>query len=84
MCHSEWIGSPSNGSFSNIVDDVPKEVEDQLKDLKEAAEGDAKPKGETTSQCAEQASILKFESYLSIFYLVSCLSILTDLVISAS
>ena len=42
-----------------MVDDVPKEVEGQLKDLKEIAEGDAKPKGETTSQCAEQASILK-------------------------
>ena len=61
MHHSEWIGSPSNGFFSNMVDDVPKEVEGQLKDLKEVAEGDAKPKGETTSQCVEQASILKFE-----------------------
>ena len=38
---SEWIGSPSNGFFSNVVDDVPKEVEGQLKDLKEVAEGDA-------------------------------------------
>ena len=61
MHHSEWIGSPSNGFFSNMVDDVPKEVEGQLKDLKEIAEGDAEPKGETTSQCVEQASILKFE-----------------------
>ena len=59
MHHSEWIGSPSNSFFSNMIDGVPKEVEGQLKDLKEAAEGDAKPKGETTSLCAEQTSILK-------------------------
>ena len=59
MHHSEWIGCPSNGFFSNMVDDVPKEVEGQFKDLEEIAEGDAKPKGKTTSQCVEQASILK-------------------------
>ena len=63
MHHSEWIGSPSNSFSSNVVDDVPKEVKGQLKDLKEVAEGDAEPKGKTTSQCVEQASILKFESW---------------------
>ena len=61
-----------------MVNDISKEVEGQFKDLKEIAEGDAEPKGKTTSQCVEQASILKFESYLSILNLVSYLSILTE------
>ena len=73
MHHSECIGSPSNGFFGWW-----DSLAGQLKDLKKVAEGDAKPKGETTSQCVEQASILKFESYLRILNFVSYLSILTE------
>ena len=52
------IWSSSYGSSRYPVDEVPKEVKDQLKDLKEVAEGDAKPEREATSQGGEQTSIL--------------------------
>ena len=69
MHHSEWIGCPSNGFFSNMVDDVPKDVEGQLKDLKEAAEGDAEPEREAASKGVEHTSIL--DSVVnSVFYFV--------------
>ena len=48
---------PSNGSSRHLDEDVSKNVKSQLEDLKEAAEGDAKPKREATSQSVEQAPI---------------------------
>ena len=56
---SERISCSSHDSTSHPVDDVAKEVKEQLEDLKEVAEGDAKPEGETTSQRIEQASVLE-------------------------
>ena len=43
-----------------MIDEVPNEVKEQFKDLKEVAEGDAKPERERekTSQGAEQAPVL--------------------------
>ena len=58
MLHSEWVVGPSDGFPCDLVDDVANEVEEQLEDLKEVAEGDAKPEGEATSQRVEQASVL--------------------------
>ena len=52
-----------------MIDEIPNEVKDKLQDLKEVAEGDAKPEGEATSQGAEQASILDSVVY-SVFYFV--------------
>ena len=57
--YSKRIVGSSNDSPKNLVDDVANEVKGEFKDLKEAAEGDAEPKGKTTSQCTEQASILR-------------------------
>ena len=55
---SKRICGPSYHSSEHPVDDIAKEVEEKLKDLKEAAEGDAKPEREATTQCVEQAPIL--------------------------
>ena len=44
QAHSKRIVGSANDSSTNIVDDVSKEVKDQFNNLKEAAEGDAKPK----------------------------------------
>ena len=49
---------PSNRSSRHLDEDVSKNVKSQLQDLKEAAEGDAKPEREATSQGVEQAPIL--------------------------
>ena len=57
MLYSEWVVGPSDGFPCDLVDEVANEVEEQLEDLKEVAEGDAKPEGETTSQRVEQAPI---------------------------
>ena len=54
---SERISCSSHDSTSHPVDDVANEVKEQLQDLKEVAEGYAKPEGETTSQRVDQASI---------------------------
>ena len=40
---SKRICCPSDDSSKHSVDDVSKEVKEQLKDLEEAGEGDAKP-----------------------------------------
>ena len=55
---SEWICCSPNSSSSQAVDNVSNEVKSQLEDFKEVAEGDAKPKGKTTSQGAEKAPVL--------------------------
>ena len=46
-----------NQSAEHLIDEVPKKVEDKLKDLEEIAEGDAKPEWETTSQGVDQTSV---------------------------
>ena len=46
-----------NHSAEHLIDEVPKKVEDKLKDLEEIAEGDAKPEWETTSQGVDQTSV---------------------------
>ena len=61
---SERISCSSHDSPSHPVDDVANEVEEQLQDLKEVAEGYAKPEGETTSQCVEQAPV--FDSVVNL------------------
>ena len=43
------ISSSSNYSSKQAIDGVPNEVKEKLKDLKEVAEGDAKPERETTT-----------------------------------
>ena len=58
MLYSEWVVGPSDGFPCNLVEEVANEVKEQLEDLKEVAEGDAKPEGEATSQGTEKASIL--------------------------
>ena len=45
-----------------MVDDVPNEVKGEFNNLKEAAEGEAKPEGEATPQAAAQTSILNRDS----------------------
>ena len=55
---SKRIVGPSNGFPCSSIEDVPKEIKHQFKDLKEVAEGDAKPERETTSQGVEQTPIL--------------------------
>ena len=57
MLHSERVVGPSDGFPCDLVEEVANEVEEQLEDLKEVAEGDAKPEGETTAQSVEQAPI---------------------------
>ena len=59
MLYSEWVVCPSDGFPCNLVEEVANEVEEQLEDLEEVAEGDAKPEGETTSQHVEQTSVLE-------------------------
>ena len=46
-----------NNFAEHLIDEVPKEVEDKLKDLEEIAEGNAKPEWETTSQGVDQTSV---------------------------
>ena len=58
LLYSEWVVGPSDGFPCNPVNEVANEVKEQLEDLKEVAEGDAKPEGEATSQRVEQAAIL--------------------------
>ena len=43
------ICCPSNGSLRHPVDEVPNEVKEKFKDLKEAAEGDAEPEREAAT-----------------------------------
>ena len=57
--YSKRIVSSSNDSPKNVVDDVPNEVKGEFNNLKEAAEGDAKPERETTTQGAEHTSVLE-------------------------
>ena len=59
MLYSEWVVGPSDGFPCDLVEEVANEVEEQLEDLKEVAEGDAKPEGEATSQRVEQTSVLE-------------------------
>ena len=56
--YSKRVIDPSNGFLSHSVDEVPKEVKNELEDLKETAEGDAKPERETTTQGVEEAPVL--------------------------
>ena len=46
-----------NQSAEHLIDEVPKKVEEKLKDLEEIAEGNAKPEWETTSQGVDQTSV---------------------------
>ena len=46
---SNRICDPSYHSSKHPVDDIPKEVKEKFKDLKEVAEGDAKPEREATT-----------------------------------
>ena len=55
---SKGIFSPPDFSVRHPVDNISKEIKGEFKDLKEAAEGDAKPEREATSQSAEQAPVL--------------------------
>ena len=55
---SKRVCGPSYHSSEHPVDDVSKEVKEKFKDLKEVAEGDAKPEREATTQGVEQAPIL--------------------------
>ena len=50
ICISEGICCSSNGPVRHSVEDVSNEVEDELKDLKEVAEGDAKPVRQASTQ----------------------------------
>ena len=50
--------------MSHLVDEVPKEVKNELEDLKETAEGDAKPERETTTQGVEEAPVLGLIEFL--------------------
>ena len=58
LCTLDRIGCPSNNSSKHAIDEVPNEVKDKFQDLKEVAEGDAKPEREATSQGVEHASVL--------------------------
>ena len=59
ICISERICCSSNGPVRHSVEDVSNEVDDKLKDLKEVAEGDAKPERQASTQGTEKASILR-------------------------
>ena len=52
-----FIWHLSHHSAEHLIDEVPKKVEDKLKDLEEIAEGNAKPEWETTSQGVDQTSV---------------------------
>ena len=56
---SKRICGSSYHSSEHPVDDVSKEVKKKFKDLKEVAEGDAKPEGQASTQGTEKASILR-------------------------
>ena len=55
---SKRVCGSSYYSSEHPVDDISKEIKEKFKDLKEAAEGDAKPEREATTQRIEQAPIL--------------------------
>ena len=55
---SKGIVNPSNLFRCKSVHNVPKEVKDKFKDLKEVAEGDAEPEWEAASQGVEHTSVL--------------------------
>ena len=57
--YSKRIVGSSNDSPKNLVDDIANEVKGEFKDLKEAAEGDAKPEREATTQGVEHTSVLE-------------------------
>ena len=68
------ISCSSNYSSKQAIDGVPNEVKEKFKNLKEVAEGDAKPKRETTTQGVEQASILNgvVDSVFNFVLIQSC------------
>ena len=70
---SKRVCGPSYHSSEHPVDDIAKEVKEKFKDLKEVAEGDAKPEREATTQGVEQAPILDSEvNSVFNFVLIQC------------
>ena len=55
---SKGIVNPSNLFSCKSIHNIPKEIKDKFKDLKEVAEGDSKPERKATTQGIEQTPIL--------------------------
>ena len=58
----QWIGGSSNSFVCNLVDNVSNQVNKQLEDLEEVAEGDTQPERETAAQGVEQTPVLSKEN----------------------
>lgn len=58
-----FVVLPSHGSSMHLVDDVSKEVQEQLEDLEGAAEGEAKPEGEAVNREVIFCVIIWIDNY---------------------
>ena len=74
QAYSKRVVGPSNGFLSHLVHEVPKEVKNELEDLKETAEGDAKPERETTTQRVEEGPVLGLIYFRECLFSPQCCS----------